>query len=142
MWRVAAALAEEGKLDAGLLESYVFPVYCRTAEEVAAPVADGSPLHGELEVVESRLDEVASPYWEAFERDGDPAEYAKSYVEFVRAFAESSLMAHLFEPAARRAEPARLCDEYFARLEAATAADPEAGRYEAWILRTVLERQS
>ena len=47
---------------------------------------------------------------------------------------------HLFDPGAHGIDPAGLCDEYFSRFEAACAADPEAGRYEAWILRLVLER--
>jgi hypothetical protein len=140
MWQVAKELAGEGKLDPELLDGYVFPVYCRNAEEAAAPLAEGGPLHAELEIGERRLDEVASPYWEAYERDGDAEAYARTYVEFVRAFAESTLLAHLFEPGAKGVEPGALCDEYFGRLEAATAADPEAGRYEAWILRLGLER--
>ena len=50
------------------------------------------------------------------------------------------MTAHLFEPAAKGEDPATVRDEFFARLEAATAADPRAGRYEAWIVRLVLGR--
>jgi cyclopropane-fatty-acyl-phospholipid synthase len=140
MWGAADALAGQGKLDRELLGGYVFPVYCRTPTEAKAPIVPGGPLAGEFELTSERMDEVASPYWEAYERDGDAEAYARTYVEFVRAFAESTLMAHLFEPGARGIEPARLCDEYFERLRADTAADPEAGRYEAWILRIALRR--
>jgi hypothetical protein len=138
MWRVADQLANEGLLHPELLASYVFPVYCRSPEEVAAP-AEGD-LADLLEVVSVRVDEVPNPYWEAYERDDDPEAYAEVYTQFVRAFSESTLMANLFEPGATGTEPDRLCDEYFRRLEADTAADPEAGRYEAWVVRSMFGR--
>jgi hypothetical protein len=141
MWRAAEALAEEGRLDAEALGTYVFPVYCRSEEEARAPLAAGGPLASELELVGARVEEVANPYWEAFERDGDPAAYASTYVEFVRAFAESTLMEHLFEPAGKDADAAALCDEFFDRLRRMTESDPEAGRYECWILRLDFRRR-
>lgn len=126
MWQVAVAMADAGELDRAGLDDYVFPVYCRTAAEASAVPAG-------LEVASVTTDEVANPYWEQFERDGDVAAYAKTYTAFVRAFAESSLITGLLHSAA-------LADEYFARLQAATAADPAAGRYEAWIVRAVFRR--
>ncbi len=140
MWEVADALAGEGRLARQLLDDYVFPVYCRSAEETAAPLRAGSVLEGVLEISSQGVDEVANPYWETYERDGDAAAYAKTYVEFVRAFAESSLMDALFTPAASSSSPESLSDEYFGRLEQLIAADPEVGRYEAWVLRTMFER--
>jgi hypothetical protein len=140
MWEVAAGLADDGRLDWAALEDYVFPVYSRSAGDAAAPVTGDGPLAGAFEVAHSAIDEVVSPYWEAFERDGDADAYATSYAEFVRAFSESTMVEHLFRPGARGVDPDALADEYFDRLRSATAADPEAGRYEAWILRLVLER--
>ena len=140
MWSAARELAEEGKLDGEALAEYVFPVYCRSEGECSAPLAAGEPLSADLKLVSAEVEEVPNPYWEAFEADGDAGAYAKTYVEFVRAFAESTLMEHLFEPAATGVDPPALCDEYFDRLQRLTAADPEAGRYECWILRTTLER--
>jgi cyclopropane-fatty-acyl-phospholipid synthase len=137
MWQVATGLADDRKLDSEVLEGYVFPAYCRSVAEVTAPCREGGPLAGELEVVSAAVDEVPSPYWERFERDGDAGAYAKAYVEFVRAFAESTMLEHLFKPGARGSAPDALCDEYFRRLEVATAADPAAGRYEAWVVRLV-----
>jgi hypothetical protein len=83
------------------------------------------------------VDEVSDPYWEAFERDGNRAAYAQTYMEFVRAFAESTLLTHLFEPGATGIDPQALSNMFFERLCDATAADPDAGRYEAWVVRTV-----
>jgi hypothetical protein len=74
-----------------------------------------------------------------FEADGDAAAYAATYTAFVRAFAESTLIENLLGPAGSE-PPARLCDEFFRRFEAATAADPASSRYDAWILRSRFER--
>jgi cyclopropane-fatty-acyl-phospholipid synthase len=141
MWQVATGLADDGQLDPEVLNGYVFPAYCRSVGEVTEPCREGGPLAGELEVVSAAVDEVPSPYWERFERDGDAGAYAKAYVEFVRAFAESTMLEHLFEPGARGTAPEALCDQYFGRLEIATAADPAAGRYEAWVVRFVARRR-
>jgi hypothetical protein len=140
MWQVAASLADDDLLDREALGEYVFPVYCRSAAEMTAPLGDGGPLASFLEVVDIEEGDVPNPYWATFERDGDAAGYARAYTEFVRAFAEPTMTAHLFEPAAKGEDPAAVRDEFFARLEATTAADPQAGRYEAWIVRLVLGR--
>lgn len=73
--------------------------------------------------------------------DENRAEYAADYTAFVRAFSESTMTTHLFEPGARGIDSANLCGQYFSRFENASAADPEVGRYEAWILRLVLVRR-
>jgi cyclopropane-fatty-acyl-phospholipid synthase len=141
MWEVATGLADDGQLDPEVLNGYVFPAYCRSVAEVTEPCRKGGPLADRLEVVSADVDEVPNPYWERFERDGDAPAYAKAYVEFVRAFAESTMLEHLFEPGARGTAPDALCDEYFGRLEAATVADPAGGRYEAWVVRFVVVRR-
>jgi hypothetical protein len=141
MWRAAADLSEDGVLDRDVLEGYVFPVYCRSPSEGTAPLDKGGPLEEDLEAVAVRLEEVANPYWELYERDGDAEAYARTYVEFVRAFAESAMVAGLFEPGAKGIEPANLCDRYFDHLRELNAADPDSGRYECWILRLVVERR-
>ena len=140
MWEVAVELAGDRgarSQDAGRI---CLPGLLPQRRQATAPQADGGPLAGELDVDTTRVEVVANPYWERFERDNDASAYARAYVEFVRAFAESTLMAHLFEPGARGVDATALCDEYFARLEAATAADPEAGGFEAWVVRVVLRR--
>jgi hypothetical protein len=141
MWQVAGELAERGRLDPAVLREYVFPVYCRSVDEVTEPCREGGQLAGELEVVSAEVDEVPNPYWEQLERDGDAQAYAESYAEFVRAFAETTMIEHLFRPGARGTDPKALSDRYFERLKAATAADPAAGRYEAWVVRFVAARR-
>lgn len=141
MWAVAADMGDDGLLDRSVLERYVFPVYCRSADEATAPAREGGELAYAMEVVSAQVDEVSNPYWETFEHDGDAAAYAVAYTAFVRAFSESTLMRNLFGPGAASGEPAGLSDEFFARFEKATAERPDDGRYEAWILRLVLARR-
>jgi hypothetical protein len=140
MWTVARELAADGKLDPVVLERYVFPAYCRSEGEAIAPVSGDGPLAGSFAVDTVRLDEVPNPYWELLERDGDREAYADAYTAFVRAFSESTLAENLFRPGAHDVEPNALNEEFFSRFRAASAADPEAGRYQAWILRLVLSR--
>jgi len=140
MGEVASQLVADGLLDREVLASYVFPVYCRTVAESTAPLRDQGPLAGTFGVISQEIDAVPNPYWEQFERDRDPRAYATTYVEFVRAFAESTMSAHLFEPGAVGIEPSALADEYFSRLREATVVAPAEGRYEAWVLRLALAR--
>jgi SAM dependent carboxyl methyltransferase len=140
MWNVAAGLVDDGLLDADTLAGYVFPVYCRNADEITAPLRDAETTRRRLAVEAQRVDEVASPYWEALERDGDAEAYAESYTAFVRAFSESTLVEHLFGPGRIGLGAVALADEYFERFRVATAARPEEGRYEAWVIRTVFRR--
>jgi S-adenosylmethionine-dependent carboxyl methyltransferase len=126
MWRVATEMARDGLLDRGLLDRYVFPVYCRGRDEIEPPPG--------LELEHAAIDDVPNPYWEMLERDGDRAAYADAYTAFVRAFSESTLTEHLFG-----GDP-KLCDDFFDRFRLATEADPEAGRYEAFVLRAVFAR--
>lgn len=127
MWDVAVAMADDGLLDRDAVDRYQFPVYCRSAEEVAG---------GPLELVRADIEELANPYWEILQESGDVAAYTEHYTGFVRAFSESTLRENLF---AAGSDPAALCDEFFERFAAATAADPEAGRYDAWILRSLFK---
>ena len=135
MWRAADELVDQGMLDRETLADYVLPVYCRSRAEAKRPVEAGGELASELELVSESLVEVPNPYWEEYERSGDAKGYAKTYVEFVRAFAESTMLVNLFEPGARGIDPKELCDRYFEQLQALSAADPDEGRYEAWILQ-------
>ncbi|MGH8226123.1 MAG: hypothetical protein ACRER1_08240 [Gammaproteobacteria bacterium] len=141
MGEIAAELAAEGLLDRGVLDRYLFPVYCRSRDEAIAPMKTGGALAEVFKVVSATVDEVADPYWELYQRDGDAAAYAKIYTEFIRAFSETSLARDLFAAGAKNMAPAALCTEFFARFEAAVARDPAAARYRAWILRLVLARR-
>ncbi len=139
MWDVACAMADDGLLDKSLVVSYVFPVYCRSEEEAIAPTLPGAPLEKDFEAVSTEISEIANPYWESFQRDADAVAYASAYTAFVRAFAESTMMKHLFATGSGDAHA--LCNQFFDRFEAAIRSNPSRGRYESWILRLVLARR-
>ena len=61
MWDVAVGLSDEGRLDRGVLDRYVFPVYCRSVAEATAPARDGGALAGALAVASAGVDEVPTP---------------------------------------------------------------------------------
>ena len=140
MWRVCLELTDDELLDSGSLARYVFPVYCRSEKEVAAPVQQGAALVAQLALVSSKLEEIQNPYWEQLERNGDSAAYAGAYSAFVRAFSEANLTRDLFSPGARGIEPSELCDEFFRRFEDRTKTQPAAGRYRAYVLSSVFSR--
>jgi hypothetical protein len=58
----------------------------------------------------------------------------------VRGFTESSLRDHLFGPGASPEHADSALDQFFARLTARFAADPERDRFEDWTLTVVLAR--
>ena len=139
MSELAGDLVAEGKLDAGVCDRYILPVYARTPTEARAPL-DG-PLRDNFEVLDCRTDRVANPYLEQWRTDGDAAAYGRAYSAFVRAFTESSLRDHLFGPGARGGDTDALLDDYFERLTERFAADPERDPFEDWTLTVVLARR-
>jgi cyclopropane-fatty-acyl-phospholipid synthase len=150
---VAAAMAADGDLDAAAVDRYVLAVYARTPDEASAPLERaGTPVADAFTVVECRTDPVANPYYEKWRSDHDAAAYAAAYAAFVRGFTESSLRTNLFAPGlfapGSRGKPAShgkkvddLVDEFFDRLTARFAADPERDRFEDWTLTVVLARR-
>ena len=143
MAEVAAQMSSDGDLDPAAVERYVLAVYARTADEARAPLdRSGSAVADAFTVVECRTDPVANPYLEQWHADGDAEAYAKSYAAFVRGFTESSLRTNLFGPGSRGKNVDDLTDEFFARLTARFATDPERDRFEDWTLTVVLERRA
>lgn len=141
MAEVAAEMAHDGILDPGAVERYVLPVYARTVEEARRPLACAdSPVHDAFTEIECRTDAVANPYFTKWLSDHDSAAYASSYAAFVRGFTESSLREHLFGPGLNGTDLDIAIGQYFTRLTARFAADPERDRFEDWTLTVVLAR--
>jgi cyclopropane-fatty-acyl-phospholipid synthase len=140
MAAVAHDMVDAGALDAGAVDRYVLAVYARTPAEARAPL-DESPLREQFDVVECRTDPVANPYFTTWQHDHDAQAYARAYAAFVRGFTESSLRTNLFEPGALGASADERLDEFFTRLTARFAADPERDRFEDWTLTVVLSRR-
>lgn len=140
MAEVAHDMATSGSLDPEVVDRYVLGVYARTVDEGRAPFAL-APLEGRLDVIECRTDAVANPYFDQWQHDHDDQKYAVAYAAFVRGFTESSLRTNLFEPGARKRSADDLLDDFFARLTARFAADPERDRFEDWTLTVVAARR-
>ena len=92
-------------------------------------------------MVECRTDRVANPYLGQWQQDHDNSRYASSYAAFVRGFTESSLRTNLFEPGARGESADAALDDFFGRLTARFAADPERDPFQDWTLTVVLARR-
>ena len=133
MAEVAEGMVADGTLGQDAVDRYLLPVYARTAAEARRPLVDDAELSAALSVEEIRVDRVANPYLEMWRADGDGAVYGTSYAAFVRGFTESSLRLHLLSSDT-------LVDDYFKRLEARFAGDPEADVFEDWTLTVVLAR--
>ena len=141
-WKIADGLAAEGRIDPARLESFVFPVYFRLPEEFHAPFEREADLNDAFEIVEMTNESLPMPTEDALRRTGDAAAYAKAYAGFARAFAESTLRHGLFEEAdSDTAAADALADEFFRRLEALFAAEPEAHGFEHLVMTMVLRRR-
>jgi cyclopropane-fatty-acyl-phospholipid synthase len=138
---VAHDMVAAGELDATVVEHYVLAVYARAPDEARAPLEE-APLCDQFEVVECRTDPVANPYLSKWRQDRDAEAYADAYAAFVRGFTESTLRTNLFGPGALGASPDDRLEEFFTRLTARFAADPERDPFEDWTLTVVLSRRS
>ena len=141
-WRVAEGLAAEGRIDAGLLKAFVFPVCFRTSEEIRAPLEREADLKDAFEIVELANESLPMPYEEELARSGDAEAYARAYADFARAFAESTLRAGLFEGSAGRdGEAGKLADAFFRRLRGLFAAEPGRHGFDHQVATLVLHRR-
>jgi hypothetical protein len=143
MTEVARELVSDGKLSADAVDRYLLPVYARTTDEARAPLErSDSVLAGAFRIETIRTDRVPNPYLDRWRADGDAAEYGRAYAGFARGFTESSLRQHLFKPGVTAGnDPEKVLDDYFARLGARFAADPEGDAFEDWTLTVVLARR-
>lgn len=142
LWQVAAGFADEGRIDASLLEGFVFPVYFRLSEELRAPLEREADLQKAFEIVELSNELLPMPTEEALTRTGDVAAYAEHNAGFVRAFAASTLREGLFAGSTASAvEADALADAFFRRLEALFAAEPARHGFEHQVATLVLRRR-
>jgi hypothetical protein len=142
LWQVADKMAAEGRIDRGLLDDFVFPVYFRSGEELRAPIEHEDDLKAAFDIVELAVEVFPMPIQDTFSRTGDAKTYAAAYAGFARSFAESTLRHALFEGSA--ADPGGvdvLTDEYFRRLEDLFAAEPDRHSFEHLVSTLVVRRR-
>lgn len=141
-WHVAAALAADGRIDQGLLDNFVFPLYFRTSPEVRAPLEREPDLREAFEIVELTNELLPMPYEDELARTGDAETYAAAYAGFARAFAEATLRDSLFIGSTDSAEAAKdLADVFFRRLQDLFAAEPGRHGFEHQVMTLVLRRR-
>jgi cyclopropane-fatty-acyl-phospholipid synthase len=115
-------LVRAGRLDRGLYERLIIPVYFRDEEEFrgpAKPPADSGHAAFVLERVQALDTEV--PFVTAFRQTKDAGTYARDYTGFLRAFSEPVVATHIGDSA--------IVDAVYRRIEERLAAEPERYLY-------------
>jgi SAM-dependent methyltransferase len=139
---VAQEMADDGLLDREVLDNFVFGLWFMTEREARTPLESDPALAAAFEIEDVTVEPAPVNQADIFaESVGNPAEYARLYVGYTRAFGDSTLRAQIFEPSADNAADAdRLAHEFYRRLEALYRTS--GGKYacEIWHLTVVLRR--
>jgi salicylate 1-O-methyltransferase len=129
---VCVDMASEGLIDGNRLETYVIPIYERTADEVRRPFAGA--LGDELELLEQQIGLVENPYVAAYRKDRDAAAFARDFTAFFRAFSEPSL-----EQGLAAAGPT--LEELYRRVESRIATDADTFDFQVNALTAMIARR-
>lgn len=140
---VAQSMADDGLIEAAVLDSFVFSLWFMSAQEAREPIEEDARLTEAFMIEEISVTPAPGNYRDVFGAYlGDPDDYAKRYRGYIRAFADSTLRKHLFEPgAADAADVDRLAAEFFDRLEELYRTQTAKYAFELWHLLVVLRRK-
>jgi hypothetical protein len=131
-------LVAAGRLERGSYERLTLPVYCRTVEELLAPLERGdSPVCGAFAVDRARAVEIPTPFVVRFRRDGNVAAYAGAYTGFLRAITEPVVRAALV-PAEG---DAATVESLYQRMRARLMAEPERYSFRYILVAALLTRR-
>ena len=139
---VAQDMANDGLIDQLVLDGFVFGVWFPTEREAREPLEQDPELKKAFDIEE--LSVVPAPHNPTdvyADFIGDPVEYARLYVGYIRGFGHSTLNTQLFEPSAAAGRNAQsLADEFYRRLDELYRNFP--GRYpgQNWYLTVVLRK--
>lgn len=141
--RIAQAMVDDGLIEQGVLDRFVFGLWFMTAGEARVPLETDPELRAAFAIEEVSV--APAPYnaSDVFaDSVDDPAEYARLYTGYIRGFAHSSLNTSLFQPAAsERMSAEQLAQDYYRRLEALYRTSPGQHAGETWYLTVVLRRR-
>lgn len=141
MQHVAQSMADDGVLDAGVLDQFLFSLWFLTKEEAEDPLLNDPDLIDAFEICEISVTPAPVNPDDLFKDHlNDPTEYARRYVGYTRAFADSTLRKHLFEPGSP-ADPDAAAEEFYARLDALYQRETVRFACEIWHLVVVLKRR-
>ncbi len=139
---VTADMAADGILDQRTADTFLFGLWFLTAEEARRPIEDSPELRRnyEIEAIEVRSPENGSDLFSAYL--SDPADYARHYTGYTRAFSSTSLRSQLFQPSATdKFSVDELEKEFFQRFEALYRENTTQYAFEQWFLRVILRRK-
>ena len=116
---VAQDMANDGLIDQQVLGSFVFGVWFPTEREAREPLEQDPELSEAFDIEElSVVPASRNPTDVYADFIGDPVEYARLYVGYIRGFGHSTLNTQLFEPSAAAGRDAEsLADEFNRRLD-------------------------
>jgi hypothetical protein len=131
-------LVASGRLERGQYERLTMPVYCRTVEELLAPLErQDSPVRGAFTVDRAEALEVLTPFAADFRRDRDAAAYAGAYTGFLRAFTEPVVRAAFDQLEGE----AVAVESLYERIRARLLAEPERYVFRYFLVAALLTRR-
>lgn len=136
-------MADEGLLDQGVLDRFVFPVWFATAEEIRAPIDCEEDLAAGFEIDELRVEPAKFNPGDVYaDERANPSLYGELYAGYLRGFGDSTLRAHLFGPSAGREQDVdTLAEVFYQRIAELYRDAPGAHASETWEVTIVLRRR-
>ena len=140
----AQSMADDGLLDATVLDHFVFALWFQTEADARGPIETDPVLSKSFEIEQISVKPAPANADDVFGAlIGDPAAYAKQYTGYMRAFADSTLHTQLFGPASKNSEEAdALAKEFYRRFEALYRDFPGKYKFELWELTVILRKRS
>ncbi len=140
---VAQGMADDRLLSQEVLDWFLFGLWFMTAEEARAPIESDSVLGQAFEIEDISVRPApVNPADVFIESIDNPVEYARRYVGYTRAFADSTIRKQLLEPSTTgEANTNHLGQEFYDRLEKLYRVKPGKYACEIWYLTVVLRRR-
>jgi SAM dependent carboxyl methyltransferase len=140
---VAQGMADDGLIDATVLDGFVFSLWFPTVEEARRPLVDDDHLSQAFAIESISVKPTPQNPHDFFAPlVHDPIAYADAYTGYIRAFADSTLRTQLFAPSS--AEPARqdeLAAAFYERLDLLYRTRLDTYAFELWLFTAVLRRR-
>lgn len=140
---VAQGMVDDKLLKAESLDRFLFSLWFLTEDEALAPLKGDPDLRDLFEVDEVSVQAAPSFPKDLFEQSiGDPQTYARNYVGYTRAFADTTLRTQLFgQSATTEGETEVLASEFYRRLDQLYQTETNRYACEVWHLVVQLRKR-